>query len=160
LLLLRLRYGLWLGRLLLLLLVLLMLSLRLCLGLLLLNMLLLRLLLLSVLLSLLVLLLLLLLLLDVLLLLESRWHRLSALLLLHVLYLGIRWRGMRVLELRDGWRAGRRSRCHLLGMLSSLGVVEGRVRHVGIVARRRRCLRRVRLGRREIRAWSANVPYS
>jgi hypothetical protein len=159
LLLLRLRYGLWLGRLLLLLLVLLMLSLRLCLGLLLLNMLLLRLLLLSVLLSLLVLLLLLLLL-DVLLLLESRWHRLSALLLLHVLYLGIRWRGMRVLELRDGWRAGRRSRCHLLGMLSSLGVVEGRVRHVGIVARRRRCLRRVRLGRREIRAWSANVPYS
>jgi hypothetical protein len=158
LLLLRLRYGLWLGRLVLLLLVLLMLGLRLCLGLLLLNMLLLRLLLLSVLLSLLVLLLLLLL--DVLLLLESRWHRLSALLLLHVLYLGIRWRGMRVLELRDGWRAGRRSRCHLLGMLSSLGVVEGRVRHVGIVARRRRCLRRVRLGRREIRAWSANVPYS
>jgi hypothetical protein len=152
LLLLRLRYGLWLGRLLLLLLLLLVL---------LLVLLMLRLLLLSVLLSLLVLvLLLLLLLLDVLLLLESRWHRLSALLLLHVLYLGIRWRGMRVLELRDGWRAGRRSRCHLLGMLSSLGVVEGRVRHVGIVARRRRCLRRVRLGRREIRAWSANVPYS
>jgi hypothetical protein len=105
-------------------------------------------------------LLLLLLLLDVLLLLESRRHRLSALFLLHVLYLRIRRRGMRVLELRDGRRAWRRSRCHLLGVLGSLGVVKGRVRHVGIVARRRRCLRWVRLGRREIRAGSANVPYS
>jgi len=90
-----------------------------------------------------------------LLLLKRRRHRLSPRFLLHeLLDLGIRRRRVSVLELRDGRRAWRRARGHLLGVL---GVVEGRVRHVGIVAWRRGCLRRVRLGRREVRAGAADV---
>jgi hypothetical protein len=61
---------------------------------------------------------------------------------------------MRVLELRDGGRSGRRSGGHLLG---GLGVVEGRVRHVGIVVWRRRGLRGIRLRRREVGARAADV---
>jgi hypothetical protein len=56
-----------------------------------------------------------------------------------------------------GGRCRLRLRGHLLG---SLGVVKGRVRHVGIAVGRRRSLRRVWLGRREVRTRSADVAYS
>jgi hypothetical protein len=96
-----------------------------------------------------------LLLLSLLLLLDRGGHGLSALFLLHeLLHLGMCRRRMRVLELWDRGRSGRRSGCHLLG---GLGIVEGRVGHVSIVVRRRRCLRRIRLRRREVRTRTADV---
>jgi hypothetical protein len=159
----RLRHGLWLGLLLVLLLlclVLLCLVLLLRLLLLLDMLLLLLCLLLRLLLSLLVLvlcLLLLVLLLSVLLLLllDGGRHRLSALFLLHeLLHLGVCRRRVCVLELGNGGRSWRRARCHLLG---GLGIVEWRVRHVGVVVGRRRGLRGIRLRRREIRARSADM---
>lgn len=84
---------------------------------------------------LLLLLLCLLLLLDLLLLLERRRHGLSTLFLLHELHLRMSWGRMRVLVLRR--RRGLRLRRHVLGRL---GVVEWRVRHVGVVVLRRRRL--------------------
>jgi hypothetical protein len=103
----------------------------------------------------LLLLLLLMLLLRVLLLLEGGGHRLSPLFLLHkLLYLGMCGRRMCVLELWDrGWARGWPWR-HLL---RSLWVVEWGIGHIGIVVRRRWCLRGVRLRRREVGAWSADV---
>jgi hypothetical protein len=92
-----------------------------------------------------------------LLLLERRRHRLSALLLLlHVLDLRVCGHGVCELVL-SGWGSRLGLGGHLLG---SLWVVEGRVRHVGIAVGWRRCLRRVWLGRREIRTRSADVAYS
>jgi hypothetical protein len=63
--------------------------------------------------------------------------------------------GVCKLVLGGGW-----SRLGLGGHLLSLRVVKGRVGHVGIVAGRRRSLRRVWLGRREVGTRSADVAHS
>ena len=56
---------------------------------------------------------------------------------------------------------GRGSELRLRGHLwGRLGVVKGRIRHVGIAVLRRRGLRRVGLGRSEVGAGAADVAYS
>lgn len=88
-------------------------------------------------------------------LLNSRWHRLSSLFLLHELLvnLGMLWHGVGMLVLWRWWSVLGLG-CHLLG---GLWVVEGRVGHVSVVVVWRRRLRGIRLWRSEIRTGTANV---